>query len=66
MIFPRPPASKNSESIAHGRGGGETIGNLRTTMKFTATTSDDWEKTGTRTSVSAAKRKLKMQDAVGR
>ena len=34
---------------------------LRTTTKFTTTTSVDWEKTGTRTSVSAGKRKLKMQ-----
>ena len=32
------------------------IGNLRTTTKFT-TTSVDWERTGTRTSVSAGKRK---------
>ena len=30
-------------------------------MKFTTTMSVDWEKTGTRTSVSAGKRKLKMQ-----
>ena len=37
------------------------IGNLRTTTKFTTTTSVDWEKTGTRTSVLAGKRKLKMQ-----
>ena len=37
------------------------LGNLRTTTKFTTTTSVDWEKTGTRTSVSAGKRKLKMQ-----
>ena len=37
------------------------IGNLRTTTKFTTTTSVDWERTGTRTSVSAGKRKLKMQ-----
>ena len=29
----------------------DTIGNLRTTTKFTMTTSVDWEKTGTRTSV---------------
>ena len=42
-----------------------TTGNLRTTTKFTTTTSVDWEKTGTRTSVSAGKRKLKMQ-SVGR
>ena len=33
--------------------------------KFTTTTSVDWEKTGTRTSVSAGKKKLKMQ-SVGR
>ena len=32
--------------------------------KFTMTTSVDWEKTGTRTSVSAGKRKLKMQSAL--
>ena len=37
------------------------LGNLRTTTKFTTTTSVDWERTGTRTSVSAGKRKLKMQ-----
>ena len=36
------------------------IGNLRTTTKFTTTTSVDWEKTGTRKSVSAGKKKLKM------
>ena len=41
------------------------LGNLRTTTKFTTTTSVDWERTGTRTSVSAAKRKLKMQ-SIGR
>ena len=41
------------------------IGNLRTTTKFTTTTSVDRESTGTRTSVSARKRKLKMQ-SVGR
>ena len=41
--------------------GSTIIGNLRTTTKFTTTTSVDWEKTGTRTSVSAGKRKLKMQ-----
>ena len=38
-----------------------TIGNLRTTTKFTTTTSVDSEKSGTRTLVSAGKRKLKMQ-----
>ena len=37
------------------------IGNLRTTTKFTTTTSVDWESTGTRTSVSAGNRELKMQ-----
>ena len=45
------------------------MGNLSTTTKFTTTTSVDWEKTGTRTSVSAGKRKLKMQSvgtSVGR
>ena len=41
------------------------LGNLRTTTKFTTTTSVDWERTGTRTSVSAGKGKLKMQ-SVGR
>ena len=41
------------------------LGNLRTTTKFTTTTSVDWEKTGTRTSVWAGKRKLRMQ-SVGR
>ena len=41
------------------------IGNLRTTTKFTTTTSVDWERTGPRTSVSAGKRKLKMQ-SIGR
>ena len=39
----------------------QILGNLRTTTKFTTTTSVDWERTGTRTSVSAGKRKLKMQ-----
>ena len=39
------------------------VGNLRTTTK--PTTSVDWETTGTRTSVSAGKRKLKTQ-SVGR
>ena len=43
----------------------QIIGNLRTTVKFTTTTSVDWEKTGMRTSVSAGKRKLKTQ-SVGR
>ena len=43
----------------------ELIGNLRTTTKFTTTTSVDWEKTGTRPSVSAGKRKVKMR-SVGR
>ena len=41
------------------------IGNLRTTTKFTMTTSVYWEKTGTRTSVLAGKRKVKML-SVGR
>ena len=44
---------------------GKSIGNLRTTTKFTTTTSVDWERTGTRTSVSAGKRKLKMK-SIGR
>ena len=39
------------------------IGNLRTTTKFTTTTSVDWQRTGT--SVSAGKRKLKME-SIGR
>ena len=39
--------------------------NLRSTTKFMMTTSVDWEKTVTRTSVSAGKGKLKMQ-LVGR
>ena len=39
----------------------EMIRNLRSTTKFTTTTSVDWEKTGPRTSVLAGKRKLKMQ-----
>ena len=38
---------------------------LKNTRKFTTMTSVGWEKTGTRTSVSARKRKLKMQ-SVGR
>ena len=42
-----------------------TSEDLRTTKKFTTTTSVYWEKTGTRTSVSAGKRKLKMQ-SIGR
>ena len=41
------------------------IGNLRTTTKFTTTTSVDWEKTGTRTSVSSGKMNVKMR-SVGR
>ena len=41
------------------------LGNLRTTTKFTTTTSVDSEKTGTRTSVSVGKKKFKMQ-SVGR
>ena len=44
---------------------GQQIGNLRTTTKFTTTTSVDRERTGRRTSVSAGKRKLKMQ-SIGR
>ena len=44
---------------------GKTLGNLRTTTKFTTMTSVDWEKTGKRTLVSAGKRKVKMQ-SVGR
>ena len=43
----------------------EILGNLRTTTKFTTTTFVDWEKTETRTSVSAGKRKVKMR-SVGR
>ena len=43
----------------------EELGNLRTTTKFTTTTSVDRERSGTRTSVSAGKRKLKMQ-SIGR
>ena len=42
-----------------------SIGNLRTTTKSTTTTSVDWERTGTRTSVSAGKRKHKMK-SIGR
>ena len=42
-----------------------SIGDLRTTAKFKTTTSVDWERTGTKTSVSAGKRKLKMQ-SIGR
>ena len=42
-----------------------SLGNLRTMTKFTTTTSVDWERTGTRTSVSAGKSKLKMQ-SIGR
>ena len=45
--------------------GTNKLGNLRTTTKFTTTTSVDWERTGTRTSVSAGKRKLKMK-SIGR
>ena len=39
----------------------EILGNLRSTTKFTTTTSVDRESTGARTSVSAGNRKLKMQ-----
>ena len=42
----------------------QILGNLRTTTKFMTKTSVDWERTGTRTSVSAGKRKL--EDADGR
>ena len=38
-----------------------SLGNLRSTTKFTTTTSVDRESTGARTSVSAGNRKLKMQ-----
>ena len=40
------------------------IRELKTTTKFMTKTSVDWERTGTRTSVSAGKRKL--EDAEGR
>ena len=55
------------KSVSFSEGGSRTYitGNLRTTTKFTTTTSVDWEKTGTRTSVLAGKRKLKIQ-SVGR
>ena len=53
------------ESFAFSPGQIYMLGNLRTTTKFTTTTSVDWEKTGTRTSVSAGKRKVKMR-SVGR
>ena len=43
----------------------QILGNLRITTKFATTTSVDWEKTGTRMSFSAGKRKLQMQ-SVGR
>ena len=39
----------------------DLLGNLRSTTKFTTTTSVDRESTGARTSVSAGNRKLKMQ-----
>ena len=42
----------------------EKIGNLRTTTKFTTTTSVDWEKTATRTSVSAGKENLRCSRSV--
>ena len=45
--------------LSHARSLFGSIGNLRTTTKFTTTTSVDRERTGTRTSVSAGKRKLK-------
>ena len=50
----RVPHFKNIE-------GDNAIRELRTTTKFTTTTSVDRESTGTRTSVSAGNRKLKMQ-----
>ena len=54
--------TKNVPKILDVKSSSEQIlGNLRTTTKFTTTTSVDWEKTGTRTSVSAGKRILKMQ-----
>ena len=43
----------------------QILGNLRTTTKFTTTTSVYRERTGARTSVSEGKRKLKMQ-SIGR
>ena len=63
MVFSRALTEKVPSSLNKGRR--LTIGNLRTTTKFTTTTSVDWERTGTRTSVSAGKRKLKMQ-SIGR
>ena len=42
----------------------QILGNLRTTTKFMTKTSVDWERTGTRTSVLAGKRK--REDADGR
>ena len=54
--------TKNVPKILDVKSSSEQIlGNLRTTTKFTTTTSVDWDKTGTRTSVSAGKRILKMQ-----
>ena len=44
------------ESFAFSPGQIYILGNLRTPTKFTTTTSVDWEKTGTRTSVSAGKK----------
>ena len=40
----------------------QILGNLITTTKFMTKTSVDWERTGTRTSVSAGKRKLEDAD----
>ena len=55
-----PSIQCTADSI-HCQGSTQLLGNLRSTTKFTTTTSVDRESTGARTSVSAGNRKLKMQ-----
>ena len=61
LLFQPPRALINFSGSFHYEVTVAILGNLRTTTKFTTTTSVDRESTGTRTSVSAGKRKLKMQ-----
>ena len=64
-------SQEHFKTISYAKFGGQTeciMGNwkiVNSTTKFTTTTSVDWEKTGTTTSVSAGKRKVKMR-SVGR
>ena len=58
LVYYLQKAKANNQSVTYLKPPAFIIGNLRTTTKFTTTTSVAWEKTGTRTSVSAGKRKL--------